>query len=154
MTNLENDSEFLNFEVKETACYIYGIYSPPKFKNLNGTDHYLGVCYREWFNKNMEPDEVYKFAVEAKYYIYNKPTWMELGDNGSPLDFLIFLSKLREGDNFEYSWPQPFENYWKFNRHDIYQVLPWRELLRRHFDQRAWIADRDLIIHKTYLRRG
>jgi hypothetical protein len=150
-------SEFWNCEVKETTANG-GNYHPPDFPKHypSDTDIIIGICYQGNYPKHLEtPDEAYQRSLNAKYYLWiniNPKHWGLIGDEGSPLDFLIFLSK-KQGQNFRISWPRPFENYPKFNRSECYQIYPYRELIRRNFEPRAYITDRDVIIHKTYLRK-
>jgi hypothetical protein len=157
-------SDFWNFEIKETCADLEPVnengdiklerkFHPPNFKFTGETDYYVGICYKDGMPKsNMTTDEVYQLAVDAKYYLWDQggKSFHEIGEKGGPKDFLEFLSRLYtiRTRQFDFSWPDPFDNYFRFNRTDLYQVHPWRELIRRHFDQGAIVLDRDLMIHK------
>lgn len=146
---MPENSDFWYYEFKETTCYC-GDFHPPTFtpNYPHETDYIFGICYWEPFpDRLINDEEAYQRAINAKYYLWINRHWNLIGKNGDPLDFLKFIvSKLNS--KFRISWPNPFENHPKFHRSDCYQIYPWRELIRRHFEPRAYVADRDLIISK------
>ena len=101
------------------------------------------------------PDQAYSIAIQAVYWSWTRAPrrWECIGDAGKLLVWLQGATRLEGYVDWRISWPEAFENAYRFNRPESVQVLPWRELLRRHFDQDAYIADYDMFIDDTYRRK-
>lgn len=141
---------FITYEIKET----YGIIKPkpPGIPRVFPWDtHYIfGVCYLDELPlSRLKSDEAYQKALNATYYGYNRKR--KLWNEGK--DAEAFIHWIAAIDNFDVSWPEPYPNCRTFGREDIYDVLPYRELLRRHLDQKAYVADRDMMILPGYRTR-
>ena len=129
---------------------------PHAGKYPNQVDLVIGVVYsHEEPHGLIDPDKAYEIACSGTYWVWNGPRgagqWVEIGGPEAVLRYLA--SKLHEdGREFEVYWPDANPKPDEFHRHDIIQVTPWRELLRRHFDRHAYISDVDSVIHKDYRR--
>lgn len=147
-------SQFWNYEIKETAAHGGDFHAPECPQSYpHETDAVIGICYRnELPGKEISPDDAYLEAIQAKYYLWHgiDNRWELINNEGNPDDFLHYLAS-RNDTKFRISWPEPFENHPHFNNVSKYKVLSWRELIRRNFDSRAFVSDRDLLIHKWWL---
>ncbi len=128
-------------------------YSPPKYPRCCGL--VIGITYQEDSPKEfITTEKAYQMALDATYHRWLENVWHFLGNAEELLKCIVQVT-IKEGfENWEYSWPKVYENHYTFNRSDSYQVNPVRELLRRHFNQEAYVGDIDIIIDTTYRRRS
>ncbi len=143
----------ITFEWKETWATREAPTLPEKYP---WEVHFImGVSYpMEPPTKLLMPVEAYQAAIQAVYW--HKPKayreWLMLGDAGRFLSWLQEQTRCEGYLDWKISWPETFANAYRFARPENVQVLPWRELLRGHFDQKAYIADYDMFIDETYRR--
>lgn len=102
----------------------------------------FGASYPAKPTPEMSADAVYKLALSARYFRWQprRRRWRDVGGPGG------WIRLLARAYHHEYRWPEPYPNPRTFARPDIYQVLPERELLRRHYDQKAYLFDYDLCL--------
>jgi hypothetical protein len=138
---------FITYEIKET--YEINKPKPPEIPRTYpwDTDYVFGVCYLGGLPlSRLKRDEAYQRALDATYYMLDKRAkkWVEIGDAEA------FVNWIASADSFDLSWPDEYPNCRKFARDDIYDVYPYRELVRRHIDQYAYVTDRDMMILPGY----
>lgn len=118
------------------------------------TDLIIGEVFPMVFPRELiNPDIAYQMALLATYWYWESNVWNYIGYAESFLRFLVERTRKEGYVDWIISWPEPFPNHYTFNRPEIVQVRPLNELLRRHFDQDAYVADRDVIIETTFRRR-
>ena len=147
-----------NFEVKETGCPVLdgaAMYGPPSRPSKYPWDSagVIGICYAGKMSGGLPTvDVAYEMAIYARYYEWRENDWHELGGPDAFLGWLVERTSSATHEDWGISWPDEYENAYQFGNPEQYQVEPYRELMRRHFDQAAYVADRDFMIEKTYRR--
>lgn len=134
------------FEVKETwgvaindemLCPNY----PKDIKEY--IDFYIGISYpRDYQEYMISPDRAYDRAKEAHYWIpdIENGRWESLGKWQDFIRYFSILTKL------EHSLPMPYRESLSFNMWHKFQILPCRELIRRHIIGNASIQDIDIFV--------
>lgn len=92
------------------------------------------------------PDIQYRIALESFYWVANwPPTEVDWHWNylGGPEQMIKWIEDTTGNKT---SFPDPVLNPYGFYRPDLFQVLPIRELIRRHVTRFCSIRDRDMMI--------
>ncbi len=141
--------EYFNIELKET--FNGRMPGAPRNYPLD-SNLLIGISYQGDSPKTLiMPDIAYGIAIEATYHRWFNE-WIHLGNAEELLKCIVQVSAKDGYKDWAYSWPEPFPNHYTFNCPESYQINPVRELLRRHFDQKSYMSDRDIIIETTYRR--
>jgi hypothetical protein len=99
-------------------------------------------------------DAAYDLSKTGEYCVYDRRTqkWTVIGGPG---DFVRWLAEVTDKPGRRKclsSWPETFPNHRKFGKPEAYQIHPYRELIRRHFDQKVQISDYDFYIDDAFNR--
>jgi len=136
---------FTNYEVKESHGFAE---SPPGIPRTFpwDTEHIIGITYPEAFpKKRLDAASAYARAMSGAYYLWIRQNkrWDSIGGGGE------FVEWVAEGNECEYSWPEQYKNPREFYMGDVYDVLPWREIIRKHIDQKLYVSDRDMVTYRA-----
>jgi hypothetical protein len=133
---------YWTFEFKETEGELSWFVRAP-----GGTDFIVGVWYPVARPAVLlTPDAAYDLAKTGRYSYNPNPNepdeWRQIGD------WMDFIRWMGEKLDRPISLPEPFPDELRphFKDWERTQVLPWRELIRRHFDPASYVTDVDMQI--------
>jgi hypothetical protein len=119
----------------------------------SGVDLIMGASYKcPAPDYLINAEQAYVLSTHSIYWNWKNSKWEKIGGAHDLLLWLQVATRLDGYEDWNISWPEPFPNHYEFHNPTHVQLLPWRELLRCHFDQRAYIADIDMLINDTYKR--
>jgi hypothetical protein len=155
----------LDFEFKETfntlvrkdGVVILGLPNATEIKYPWDSDWVVCACYQreggEWPTERLFADDAYLLGISATWFLLGRKhgnnKWSEIGGTE---EFIRWFARKGEG---EFSWPEPYMNHRTFKMEGLIDIHPWREVIRRHVDQKLYIFDRDLslIVGSKYKTR-